>query len=160
MVDAGSPTLPSGIPYVLISILVPLDSDMVTGAVSLLACSLTFARERDLPLQHDDGLGILECIQLLEASPAPRAIAARILEFVRQLRRGSPTLEEVPLVATYWRRIQQICNVALDATEPIRHWVPPSVFRELVVVYWRIRLPSWYLDHTLGEPRRWGPRRA
>ena len=42
MVDAGSPTLPSGIPYVLISILVPLDSDMVTGAVSLLACSPDF----------------------------------------------------------------------------------------------------------------------
>ena len=118
---------------------------------------MTFALERDLPLRHDDGMGILEFIQLLEESQAPRAIATRILEFVRQLRRANPELERIHLVTAYWRRLQQICNVALDTTEPVRHQVHPSVFQELMLMYWRIRLRSWYLyvDFTVGEPLRW-----
>ena len=114
---------------------------------------MTFALERDLPLRHDDGMGILEFIQLLEGSQAPR----RILEFVRQLRRANPELERIHLVTAYWRRLQQICNVALDNTEPVRHQVHPSVFQELMLIYCRIRLRSWYLyvDFTLGEPFRW-----
>ncbi|CAE7252878.1 unnamed protein product [Symbiodinium sp. CCMP2592] len=108
---------------------------------------MTFGLSRRLPAWMDDGVGIQEFIESMEDSANPRLLAQNILSFLDALRTtpGLEYLGQLPLVASYWRRLEQRCDEMLQLQFRTARKPPAEFYAELLDMYTRIRTRTWYL---------------